>query len=209
MDRLKSTSDLAGFRLAVRRKRDPSMVEIAVCGDTGCRAWGAEEVISRFETELRTQGLTRKVLVKRVGCPGFCERGPLVTIRPQGIFYQRVASDDVPEIVAETIGKGNILGRLLLAETGAERRYVYESEVPFYAKQKRTVLSLNGVIDPTSIEDAISFGGYGSLEEVLAWEPDRVIDTVERAGLRGRGGGGFPTGVKWRFARSSPGTESS
>jgi (2Fe-2S) ferredoxin len=207
MDRLKSASDLASFRLAVRRKRDPSVVEISVCGGTGCRAWGAEQVVSRFETELKVQGQEKRVLLKRVGCAGFCERGPLVTIRPQGIFYQRVAPEDVAEVVAETIGKGNILGRLLFAEATSGRRYVYESEVPFYAMQKRTVLSLNGVVDPTSIQDYISHGGYGSLEEVLSWDPGRVIDTVERAGLRGRGGGGFPTGTKWRFAREAVGSQ--
>ncbi len=205
MGRLKSASDLANFRLDAKRKRDPSAVEIAVCAATGCRAWGAEEVISRFENELKKQGFDERVTVKRVGCRGFCERGPLVTIRPQGIFYQRVAPEDVAEVVSETVGKSNILGRLLLLDSGVERRFIYESEVPFYAKQHRTVLSLNGVVDPTSIEDAISFGAYASLEEILAWEPARVIDTVERAGLRGRGGGGFPTGVKWRFARSASG----
>ena len=205
MDCLHSASDLERLRLTVRRKRDPSVVEIAVCGATGCRAWGAEEVISRFETELREQGLTGKVLVKRVGCQGFCERGPLVTIRPQGIFYQRVTAADVSEVVSETVMKSNILGRLLLTAPGSERRFVYESEVPFYAKQKRQVLALNGVVDPTSIEDSIAFGGYTGLEEILSLQPTRVIETIERAGLRGRGGGGFPTGTKWRLARSSEG----
>ncbi len=206
MDRFKSITDLTMFRLDVRRKRDPSLVEIGVCGDTGCRAWGAEELISRFEQDIREKGLESKVRVKRVGCPGFCERGPLVTISPHGIFYQQVAPGDVPEVISETILKYNILGRLLYSDAENGKRYVYESEVPFYAQQKRIVLSLNGVIDPTSIEDAIAAGGYSALEEVLSsWTPERVIDTVQRAGLRGRGGGGFPTGAKWRFARSSPG----
>lgn len=205
MERLNSPADLASFRLSCRRKRDPSQVRIAVCGDTGCRAWGADEVISKFQAELADQGFDGKVLVKRVGCPGFCERGPLVTTRPQGIFYQRVTPDDVPEVVSETIAKYNILGRLLYADPESDKRFVYDSEVPFYAKQRRIVLALNGVIDPTSIEDAIAFGVYGSLEEVLSWEPDRVIEVVERAGLRGRGGGGFPTGTKWRYARAAQG----
>jgi len=205
MDRLNSASDLERLRLTVRRRRDPSLVEIAVCGDTGCRAWGAEEVISRFESELREQGVADKAILKRVGCPGFCERGPLVTIRPQGIFYQRVLPEDVPEVVSETLKKSNILGKLLFTAPDSEKRFVYESEVPFYAKQKRSVLALNGVVDPTSIEDSIAFGGYTALEEILSWEATRVIDTIERAGLRGRGGGGFPTGTKWRYARSAAG----
>ncbi|MBM3299913.1 MAG: (2Fe-2S) ferredoxin domain-containing protein, partial [Deltaproteobacteria bacterium] len=160
MERLHSVADLAAFRLAARRRRDPSTIEVAVCGDTGCRAWGADEVISRFQTVLREHGLEGQVKVKRVGCPGFCERGPLVTIRPQGIFYQRVTPQDIAEVVSETIVKYNILGRLLYADPESYKRYVYESEVPFYARQRRTVLSLNGVLDPTSVEDAISYGAY-------------------------------------------------
>jgi len=181
-------------------------VEIAVCGDTGCRALGADDVISRFETEIRDQGLEGKAYVKRVGCPGFCERGPLVTIRPHGIFYPGVTPEDVPEVISETVLKYNILGRLLYSDLESAKKFVYESEVPFYAQQERTVLSLNGMIDPTSIEDAICNGAYSALEEILSsWDPTRVIETVERAGLRGRGGGGFPTGTKWRFARASEG----
>jgi len=205
MERLKSAADLASFRLSVRRRRDPSTVEVAVCGDTGCRAWGADEVVARFEAERARQDLDRAFVVKRVGCPGFCERGPLVSIRPQGIFYQRVRPEDVPEVVSETIGKYNILGRLLYYGPDSDKRYVYEAEVPFYAKQRRTVLSLNGLIDPTSIEDAIAFGGYAALEDIFSWEPSKVSDVIERSGLRGRGGGGFPTGTKWRFARASKG----
>lgn len=205
MERLQSAANLASFRLAVRRRRDPSTVEVAVCGDTGCRAWGADEVIARFEAETARQDLGRRVVVKRVGCPGFCERGPLVSIRPQGIFYQRVMPEDVPEVVSETIRKYNIIGRLLYYGPDSDKRFVYEAEVPFYAQQRRTVLALNGVIDPTSIEDAIAFGGYASLEEIFSWDPTRVCDVIERSGLRGRGGGGFPTGTKWRFARGSKG----
>lgn len=204
MQRLKSISDLADLRLEIRRRRDPRTAEIAVCGDTGCRAMGADEVISRFEAELEEKGLTGKVHVKRVGCPGFCERGPIVTIGPHGIFYPGVSGEDVPEIVSETIGKYNILGRLLYRDLETEKRFIYQSEVPFYAQQERTVLSLNGLIDPTSIEDAIAHGAYASLAEILtSWEPNHVIDAIERSGLRGRGGGGFPTGTKWRFAQGA------
>ncbi|MBM4328947.1 MAG: NADH-quinone oxidoreductase subunit NuoF [Deltaproteobacteria bacterium] len=205
MNRLSSPSELAEFRLLVRGKRDPSAVEVAVCGDTGCRAWGADEVIDRFEDEIRKQGLEGKARVKRVGCPGFCERGPVVTIRPHGIFYQRVMPEDVPEVVSETIEKYNILGRLLWQDPESSKRFIYESEVPFYAKQTRNILGLNGLVDPTSIEDAIAFGAYAGLEEILGWDPNRIIETVDRAGLRGRGGGGFPTGTKWRFCRSADG----
>ena len=203
MVRLNSVEELTAFRLEARRQRDPVVAEIAVCGDTGCRAWGADDVIARFEEEIARQGLNAKTRVKRVGCPGFCERGPLVMIQPHGIFYQRVCPDDVPEVISETLSKYNILGRLLYADPDTDKRYIYTSEVPFYSQQERVVLSLNGVVDPTSIEDAITFGGYSALEEVLSWEPDRVIDVIERAKLRGRGGGGFPTGTKWRLARSA------
>ena len=148
------------------------MTEIAVCSDTGCQAWGADEVASRFEAELGGEGTNRKVRVKRVGCMGLCERGPLVAIRPHGIFYQRVSAEDVPEVVSETIDRYNILGRLLYADPESEKRFVYEPEIPFFAQQKRILLSLNGLIDPLSIEEAIVHGGYAALEEVLAsWEP--------------------------------------
>src|SRR5271157_3337096 len=193
MDRLSSVPDLAKFRLALRRKQDLSIVEIAICGDTGCRAWGADEVIARFDLELQKQGLDGKVHVKRVGCPGFCERGPLVTVGPQRIFYPGVTPDDVPEVVSETVVKYNILGRLLYSGPDSSKRFVYESEVPFYAQQKRSVLALNGVIDPRSIEDVIANDGYAAIETILySWDPARVIEAIDRGGLRGRGGGGFP-----------------
>src|SRR5271157_2060670 len=199
MDRLNSVADLTRYRLALQRRRDPNMTEIAICSDMGCQAWGADEVASRFEAELGGEGTNRKVRVKRVGCMGLCERGPLVAIRPHGIFYQRVSAEDVPEVVSETIDRYNILGRLLYADPDSEKRFVYEPEIPFFAQQKRLLLSLNGLIDPLSIEEAIVHGGYAALEEVLAsWEPARVVDAIERSGLRGRGGG-FPAGTKWRL----------
>ena len=206
MEPLNSSSDLAKFRLALRREHDTSKVEIAVCGDTGCRAWGADEVIARLHSELKSQGLDGNVYVKRVGCPGFCERGPLVTVGPQRVFYPGVTPKDVPEVVSETVAKYNILGRLLYSDLESGKRFVYESEVPFYLQQKRSVLALNGLIDPTSIEDSIANGGYAGIEEVLySWSPSHVIEAIDRAGLRGRGGGGFPTATKWRYAREAEG----
>lgn len=191
----------------LQRRRDPYLTEVAVCSDTGCRAWGADEVASRFEAELGNGGLDRKVRVKRVGCMGLCDRGPLAAIRPHGIFYQRVSAEDVPEVVSETIARYNILGRLLYTDPASEKRFVYEPEIPFFAQQKRLVLSLNGLVDPASIEDAILHGAYAALEEVLAsWNPARVVESVERSGLRGRGGGGFPAGTKWRLAHLAEGT---
>lgn len=206
MERLCSVSDLMRFRRSVSGKEAATVQEIAVCCDTGCRAWGADEVVAGFESHIHDHDMDGNVRVKRVGCPGFCEQGPLVTIRPQGVFYPGVVVEDVPEVLSETVGKYNILGRLLYSDRSSGRRFVYESEVPFYAKQERNVLALNGIIDPTSIEDAISHGVYAGLEKVLySWEPLQVIETIEHAGLRGRGGGGFPTGTKWRYARASDG----
>ncbi|MGB6066889.1 MAG: FAD-dependent oxidoreductase [Desulfomonilaceae bacterium] len=206
MERLNSLADLTKFRLALQRNLDPNVTEIAVCSGTGCQAWGAEDVIAQLEEELHKQGLAGKVKVKRVGCRGFCERGPLVTIGPRRIFYPGLKPEDVREVVEETVVRYNILGRLLYSDLENGKKFLYESEVPFYAQQQRTVLSLNGRIDPTSIEDAISHDGYSAVEEVLAsWEPTRVIDSIDRSGLRGRGGAGFPTGSKWRYARASKG----
>jgi NADH-quinone oxidoreductase subunit F len=153
------------------------------------------------------QGLAGKVRVKRVGCRGLCERGPVVSLRPHGIFYQRVSPDDAAEVVSETLARYNILGRLLYADPESERRFVYEPELPFFAQQKRVVLSLNGLIDPLSIEDTIVHGGYAALEEILAsWTSARVVEAIKRSGLRGRGGGGFPAGTKWQLTRLADGT---
>jgi len=150
--------------------------------------------------------LVDKVGIMVTGCHGFCERGPLVVIRPKNIFYQRVKVEDIPEIISETILNDNIVDRLLYTDPNTGRKIVYEPEVPFYQKQKRLVFGSNGYIDPTSIDDYIAVGGYAALARALfKMSPEEVISEVKKSGLRGRGGGGFPTGVKWESCRQAKG----
>jgi NADH:ubiquinone oxidoreductase subunit F (NADH-binding)/(2Fe-2S) ferredoxin len=179
---------------------------VRVCGGTGCRARGSEDVLMQLKTVLQQECIEGEVDVKLTGCHGLCERGPLVMIHPQEIFYQSVEADDVREVVGETVKKGALIERLLATDPVSLERVKHEQEIPFYRKQERIALRLNGLIDPTDIREYIALGGYQSLAKVLASRtPKGVIEIIERSGLRGRGGAGFPTGKKWRLCRSIPG----
>jgi len=161
-------------------------------------------VVEAFEQEINNRQLGGKVTLKVTGCHGFCERGPLVVIEPGGIFYQRVKAKDVPEILAETISKGRTVDRLLYADQKTGQKIAHENEVPFYKLQSRLVFGSNGTIDPTSIDDYLAVGGYEALARALfRMSPEEVIEEVRKAGLRGRGGGGFPTAVKWASTRQA------
>ncbi|MEW6606290.1 MAG: NADH-quinone oxidoreductase subunit NuoF [bacterium] len=205
MTKLKSIAELNTYREAINKDRDPNKISITICGGTGCLAFGAEGVISAFQEQIKKQGLNN-VDVIRTGCPGFCERGPIVVILPQRILYQRVAIEDVVEIVSATIIKGEIIERLLYEEPLTGQKIIYEQEIPFYKKQKRLVLKDSGLVDPTQIDHYIERGGYSALSKILSsMAPDEVIEEVKKSGLRGRGGGGFPTGLKWSFCRKAEG----
>jgi NADH-quinone oxidoreductase subunit F len=204
--RLDSVKGLEALRKAIVASRDPDKPCITVCGGTGCHSFGSEGVSDAFKAEIKKNKLAAKVDVKVTGCHGFCEKGPVVVIKPRDIFYQKVKAKDVPEIVAETIIKGNVIDRLLYTDPNTKKKMTYEGEVPFYNKQKRLVFGSNGLIDPTSIEDYIAVGGYAALGKVLSgMSPEAIIGEVKKAGLRGRGGGGFPTGEKWESCRRARG----
>jgi len=203
--RLGSVVKLEALRNAIAAERDPNKPCITVCGGTGCLALGARDVIAGFKREIKKGGLESKVSLKITGCPGFCEKGPLVVIKPENILYQQVRGDDVAEIVSETV-KGNIVDRLLYVDPDTGQKTTYESDVPFYKKQKRLLLGNNSSIDPTVIEDYLALGGYAALGKVLSgMSPEEIIDEVKKSGLRGRGGGGFPTGDKWESCRNAEG----
>ena len=206
MKRLSSPDELETLRETITKGRDPNKPCITICGGTGCHAYGCDRVIDAFRQEIKQQKLEAKVDIKITGCHGFCERGPLVVIKPDNIFYQRIGEKDVPEIISETIIKGNIIDRLLYVDPNTGKKVTYEHEVPFYKKQERVVFGNNGYIDPTVIDDYLVVGGYSALGKVLLkLSPEQLIDEIKKSGLRGRGGGGFPTGVKWETCRQAHG----
>jgi len=205
LNRLSSPQGLEALRASIIKSRDPSKTCIAVCGGTGCLALGAQDVITDFRREMQQRGLETKVDFRITGCPGFCERGPLVVIKPENLLYQQVRGEDVAEIVSETI-KGNIVDRLLYIDPNTGKKITYEPDVPFYKKQKRLLIGDNSNIDPTIIDDYLAIGGYATLAKALfEMSPEEIIEEVKKSGLRGRGGGGFPTGVKWETCRRAHG----
>ncbi|MBR0197057.1 MAG: NADH-quinone oxidoreductase subunit NuoF [Kiritimatiellae bacterium] len=177
---------------------------VLVCGGTACASGGGDNVVEAFKTELEAVGLSEKVQVVVTGCLGFCEQGPIVKILPQGTFYVQVKPEDVKEIVAEHLIKGRVVQRLCYDPEQA-KKLIAEANIPFYQKQYRIVLRNCGVIDPEKIEDYIARDGYKAIEKVLfEMTPEQVVDEMLKSGLRGRGGAGFPTGMKWKFAQQQP-----
>ncbi|MCX6012802.1 MAG: 4Fe-4S binding protein [Chloroflexi bacterium] len=202
--KIKSLAELEALRKDILSKRDPSKPYISICTGTGCLAYGCDALAAALKEEIRKQGA--HIEVRDTGCPGFCERGPLVYIYPQGIFYQKVKITDVEEIVAEIVDNGKAIDRLLYEHPETKERIVYEGDVPFYKKQMRLITGNNSHIDPTSIEDYIAIGGYNALGKAIAtMQPTQIIEEVKKSGLRGRGGGGFPTGRKWESTRNAHG----
>jgi NADH-quinone oxidoreductase subunit F len=195
-------------RLAeTRRKAEGDFDRIVtVCGGTGCTASGCQTVLACLSQELARDGIGKKIKVRTTGCHGFCEQGPLMVIEPENIFYCRLKPEDVPQIVAETLGKGMVIDRLLYTDPATGKTVVREADVPFYKAQDRVLLGLNRLIDPTQIGDYISQGGYSAfIKVVTSMKPDEVIAEITASGLRGRGGGGFPTGKKWESCKKAEG----
>lgn len=175
--------------------------QVLVCGGTGCTSSGSNDLLAALEKEVKNHGLENEIELVRTGCFGLCELGPIVIIYPEGAFYSKVSIEDIPELVEEHLVKGRILKRLLYHETIEEDRIKSLNNVDFYKKQQRVALRNCGVIDPDNIDEYLAFEGYKALEKALLnMTPEEVIETVKKSGLRGRGGGGFPTGLKWEFA---------
>ena len=202
----KRRKKISARREKILTERQPSSPAIMVCGGTGCLALASDEVAAAFEKSLSEQGIDARVELKTTGCPGFCEQGPLVTIHPERIFYTKVKPKDVEEIISRTILKGEIVDRLLYEDPLSGEKIVYETEVPFYKEQTRILLKESGLIDPRKIDDYLAAGGYKALEKaLLEMTPEQVIAEIKESGLRGRGGAGFPTGVKWELCRNAAG----
>ncbi len=203
MERLRSIDDLRALR-GRREEEEAKGPSIRVCCGTGCTAAGGPETAEAFESEIERRGL--KIGLVRTGCQGWCENGPLVAIEPQHLFYQRVTAFDVPKVMDLTVSKGRAIDRFLYT-TEDEELIPRRDEVPFYKKQMRSIILRNcGRIGYGSIYDSIRVVGYEALAKVLSgMTPKEVIETVKRSGLRGRGGAGFPTGVKWETCRAQKG----
>ncbi len=205
MARLNSPEELEQFRQELLSKRDPSAPCISVCAGAGCVASGADAVIAAFKAEIEKEGLTAKVDTKGTGCPGFCERGPVVVIYPEEICYLQVTAEDVPEIVSQTIKANKIVERLLYQDPVTGERAARESDIPFYKNQKRRLLCNNIKIDSKRIDDYLSIGGYSALSKALFQMTDvAVLEEVKKSNIRGRGGAGFPAGRKWEGSRNAP-----
>jgi len=206
MEKIKTPQELEKLRQEILAGQKKDVIEVTVCGGTGCLSNGSEQVAAAISEEMKKQGLNGKAVLKKTGCHGFCERGPLVTINPMDIFYQRVAGTDAADIVSETLIKGKTVERLLYVDPASQKKIARHDEIPFYKHQFRIALRNNGRIDPTDIRAYIGNGGYAGLAKaVTSMTPVEVIAAVEKSGLRGRGGGGFPAGKKWRSCREAKG----
>ena len=205
MARLNSPEELEKVRQDIISRRDPNSPCISICAGAGCMAFGAGEVIAAFKAEIEEQGLQADVDTKGTGCPGFCERGPVVVIYPEEICYLQVTPEDVPEIISKTIREKKVVDRLLYVDPTTGESAINESDIPFYKNQERNIIGNNIKIDPKAIDDYLAIGGYSALAKVLTgMTAEQVLEEVKKSNLRGRGGGGFPAGRKWEGSRNAP-----
>jgi len=205
MSPINSPAELEEFRKGIRSQRDLNKPCITLCSGSACHATGSREVAASIEEEIKKQGLSAEVDVRKTGCHGFCERGPIIVIHPEEICYFQIKPEDVPEIVSRTIREKQVIERLLYTDPDTGAKIIHESEIPFYKNQERLVFGSNGSIDPKRIDDYLAIGGYAALAKALAgMTPVQVIEEVKKSNLRGRGGGGFPAGRKWEGSRNAP-----
>jgi NADH:ubiquinone oxidoreductase subunit F (NADH-binding)/(2Fe-2S) ferredoxin/Pyruvate/2-oxoacid:ferredoxin oxidoreductase delta subunit len=203
--RLNSSADLDRHRSKLLASVDAAKPCITICSGTGCHALRSDKVHQAFVDELAKCSLDGGVDILRTGCHGFCERGTIVTVLPQEVTYLQVKPDDVAEIVAKTVVRGEVIDRLLYQDSDG-RGIIHEDDIPFYRHQSPFVFGLNRFIDPQNIDSYILRGGYAALAKALfQMSPERVLEEVKTADLRGRGGGGFPAGAKWQTTRDAPG----
>jgi len=202
MGKLSSISDFKAYRERVMDAVDPDLPMVMICGGTGCIAQDSKDVYAAFEKAIAEQGLGDRVRLKMTGCHGFCEKGPVMVILPSQLFYPSVKPKDVPEILETSVLGGEPIERLQYVDPVSGNKCTYEHDIPFYARQQRDVFRHNGRIDAVDIDDYVSRNGYSSLAKALEeYPPEQVVEIVTEAGLRGRGGAGFPTGVKWGISR--------
>jgi NADH:ubiquinone oxidoreductase subunit F (NADH-binding)/(2Fe-2S) ferredoxin len=208
MLQLSTKADLGSLGKELLHNRRKINKTLVLCGGTGCKASRSQEVIDAVKKELLMQGMDSIVQLRITGCHGFCEQGPIAVLEPGNIFYCHITSDDAHEIVSKTLREGEVIERLLYTDPVSGEKIRTESEIPFYIAQDRQLLFQNREIDPCSIEDYIAIGGYSALAKAIdIFTPEEIIQEIKVSGLRGRGGGGFPTGRKWTECREAPGDE--
>ncbi len=208
MPRLGDPQDLASLNVTLKKERTECALTVTMCAGTACRACGCLPVAKALEGEIKRQGLGSKVRFRRTGCHGFCEQGPLMLIEPGNIFYCHIKKEDTKEIVARTLKRRERVERLLYTDPVSGNLIQSERQIPFYQSQHRLLLGENRFIDPENIGDYVARGGYTALTTVLtSMVPGEVIEEIKASGLRGRGGGGYPTGRKWEQCRLAPGRE--
>lgn len=205
MPRINSPTELEKLREEIKLKREPGKPCITISSGTCGHARGSEEVIAAFEKEIKSQGLEEEIDIKITGCLGFCQREPIVLIHPEEICYLEVKPEDAAEIV-QNVKEKKIIERLLYTDPKTGEKIKHDSDIPFYKSQQRNILGSNKWIDSRSIEDYLYIGGYSALSKALSqMTPDQVLEEIKKANLRGRGGGGFPTGRKWEETKNAPG----
>lgn len=205
-DELKSLVSELKPNLSIRNNvtQDSKKIELLVCGDTGCRAANSMPIIDNLKEEIQNAGLEDRVSVSLTGCFGFCAQGPIVKVHPDNVFYVKVSAEDAHEIVQEHIINGNIVDRLLFLEESQDKKVIKSEDMSFYKQQMRIALHNCGYINPEKLEDYIGNDGYVTLGKCITeLTPEEVIEEVKTSGLRGRGGAGFPTGIKWEATKKS------
>jgi NADH:ubiquinone oxidoreductase subunit F (NADH-binding)/(2Fe-2S) ferredoxin/ferredoxin len=203
--RLHSVKDLQTYRSELVAQYDPNKPCVTICSGTGCHAAKSDKVYLAFLEALMSAGLRDRVEILRTGCQGFCEQGTIVGIRPLDITYLRVRPEDVAEIVDQTLGSGQVVDRLLY-EADHGQLVTKKEDIPFYTHQMPLVFGLNHLISPLDIDSYIRQGGYSALEKALfQMAPQEIVDEIKASDLRGRGGGGFRTGIKWQTTKDAPG----
>ncbi len=206
MKKLTSLKDLEKARKAIIAEHKKKPVIITVCSETSCLTCGSSELIYAFQKELLKHKLNERIELRKTGCHGFCERGPIVTILPKELCYLQVKPKDVPEIIEKTLIGDEIVERLTYKDPQTGKRIAKRMNIPFYKYQQRILLANNAVVNPDDIRDYIAIGGYSALAKVLTqMKPEEVIEVIKDSNLRGRGGGGFPAGRKWETTRRAPG----
>ena len=209
VDDLKLISEQLKSIIKIRKENMPlddnkEIKHVLVCGGTGCTSSNSEKILEKLNQEIQNKGLAEKIKTVKTGCFGLCALGPIMIVYPEGTFYSMVKAEDIEEIVESHFVNGEVVKRLVYSETLTDSGIKSLAQTDFYKKQNRVALRNCGVINPESIDEYIAMGGYQALADVITTKtPDDVIDIVKDSGLRGRGGGGFPTGLKWSFAKAS------